>query len=70
MFKNMWRKFAAKVAQPDPQPGPSILDVLDSRGTVALDDDAAERVATVRADQGDIAAHYAHLAEIKRSAWS
>src|SRR5690606_28878265 len=39
MFKNMWSKFAAKIVQPDPKPEPSILDILDSRGTVPLDDD-------------------------------
>lgn len=39
MFRNLWRKFANKIVGDDPNPQPSILDILDSRGTVPLDED-------------------------------
>lgn len=59
MPTNPIRWFADKLVQPDPQPEPSILDILDSRGTVPLD------------EGDDVAAYYARVTEVqKRSAWS
>jgi hypothetical protein len=39
MFRNLWRKIAAKIIGDDPNPQPSNLDRWDGRGTVPLDDD-------------------------------